>query len=53
MVKNSGENLMKTEGGESGKLVSPEGWICISQEINEEEPSKSRRQMLMLPRSGD
>ena len=51
-MKNSGDNLMKTEGEESGKLVSPEGWICISQEIHEE-PSKSRKQMLTLPRSVD
>ena len=33
-MKNSGENLVKTEGEESDKLVSPEGWVCISQEIN-------------------
>ena len=45
MMKNSGENLVKTEGEESDKLVSPEGWVCISQEINEEEPSKSRKQV--------
>lgn len=52
MMKNSGDNLMKTEGEESGKLVSPERWICISQEINEE-PSKSRKQVLTLTRSMD
>lgn len=44
-MKNSGENLVKTEGEESHRLVSPEGWICISQEIHEEEPSKSRKQV--------
>lgn len=52
MMKNSGDNLRKTEGEESGKLVSPEGWICISQEIHEE-PSKSRKQVLTLSRSVD
>ena len=43
-MKNSGDNLMKTEGEESGEL-SPEGWVCVSQEIHEE-PSKSRKQTL-------
>ena len=51
MMKNSGDNLMKTEGEESGEL-SPEGWVCISQEIHEE-PSKSRKQTLTPPRSVD
>ena len=47
MMKNSGENLVKTEGEESDRLVSLERGICISQEINEEEPSKSRKQVQM------
>lgn len=53
MMKNPGENVMKTGREEAGTLVSPEGWLCTSQEISEEEPSKSRKQKLALPRSGD
>lgn len=44
---------MKPGGEESEKLIRNEEWVSIGLEMNEEGPSRRRKQKLALPGSGN